>query len=138
MKSIFSVAPIWQHKAMGIVRIILGLLILYHGQELFHAEIMNEYFSWEIFSSPVGKVMVYIGKIFELIAGISLTFGVLTRVGAMLIIGNLTFITFFVGSGRFWYEDQHPFLFVLLGIIYFFNGPGAWSLDNLIFPKKNG
>jgi putative oxidoreductase len=36
-----------------------------------------------------------------------------------------------VGHGRFWYEDQHPFLFALFGVLFFFTGPGAWSLDAL-------
>ncbi|MDZ7650561.1 MAG: DoxX family protein [Cytophagales bacterium] len=62
-------------------------------------------------------------------AGLLLTAGVFTRIGALFLIGTLGYITFFVGQGNFWYEDQHPFMFVLLGVIYLFYGPGAWSVD---------
>jgi len=50
----------------------------------------------------------------------------------------MLFIVFFVGYGKFWYEDQHPFLFVLLALIFFFTGPGRWNLDQLIFGRNNG
>ncbi|WP_373549454.1 hypothetical protein [Haliscomenobacter sp.] len=69
-------------------------------------------------------------------AGILLTLGLLTRVGALICIGTLAYITFFVGHGKFWYEDQHPFMFVLFGVLFFFMGPGKWSLDALLFPNK--
>jgi putative oxidoreductase len=55
--------------------------------------------------------------------------GWFTRIGAVLIIATLSYVTFFVGHGRFWYEDQHPFMFVLFGVLFFFTGPGSWSVD---------
>lgn len=115
----------------------MGALIIYHGQEIFHPEIMNGYLEWDTFKIPFGKVLVYAGKSCELLAGLSIFFGLCTRIGALLTIGTLSFITFFVGHGKFWYEDQHPFLFVLLGLVFFFNGPGAWSVDGLIFKGEN-
>ncbi len=80
--------------------------------------------------------MVYVGKSSELIAGVSLLFGLFTRLGSLLTIGTLSYITFFVGNGKFWYEDQHPFMFVLFGLLFLFTGPGAWSIDALIFKKR--
>jgi putative oxidoreductase len=47
----------------------------------------------------------------------------------------MLYITFFVGNGVFWYGDQHPFMFVLLGIIYLFNGGGVFSIENLLTKK---
>jgi putative oxidoreductase len=64
-----------------------------------------------------------------------LFFGFLTRAGALIAMGTLSYVTFFVGHGRFWYEDQHPFMFVLFGLMFIFTGPGAWSVDALIFKK---
>ena len=81
--------------------------------------------------------MVYLGKSSELIAGIFLTLGLLTRVGAIILLGTMLYITFFVGQGRFWYQDQHPFMFVLFAVLFFFTGPGAWSLDAVLFKKEN-
>ena len=129
MKKLFSSAPIFQHQALAIIRIIFGLLMVYHGIEIFQPEIMNSYLEWDRFKVPNGKFLVYAGKTSEFIAGISVCLGLFTRLGSLLAIGTLSYITFFVGQGRFWYEDQHPFMFVLLGALYFFIGPGIWSVD---------
>lgn len=126
----------WQMRGMAIIRMVTGLLLIYHGKEIFDATIMHGYLGWDIFKSSTGKVLVYIGKTAELVSGISLLLGLFTRAGALLCAGTLGYITFFVGHGRFWYEDQHPFLFVLLGLIFFFYGAGTWSLDILFSNQK--
>jgi putative oxidoreductase len=133
MRKIFSFGPIQQPQALAIIRIIFGALMIYHGKEIFQPDLMKTYAEWDMFKGPNGLLKVYIGKTSEFVAGLSLLFGLFTRLGALLTAGTFVFITFFVGNGRFWYEDQHPFMFGLLGAIYFFNGPGAWSLDALIF-----
>ncbi|MBP9927475.1 MAG: DoxX family protein [Cyclobacteriaceae bacterium] len=135
MKKFFDPTPILPDKILGAIRILLGLLTVYHGLEVFQAELMNEYASWTPFQGSYGNLMVYMGKSTELLAGLLLTAGAFTRIGALLLIGALSYITFFVGQGRFWYEDQHPFMFVLLGVIYLFYGPGAWSVDGWLAKK---
>ncbi len=136
MNNFFSTSPIWQKKGIALVRIIIGALLIYHGQEVFNTELMNGYLTWDNFKGSTGKLMVYAGKSSELVAGISLFLGLFTRLGALLLMGTLSYITFFVGHGKFWYEDQHPFMFVLFGLLFNFTGPGAWSLDELIFKRK--
>ncbi|MBD2702376.1 DoxX family protein [Spirosoma sp. BT702] len=133
---IFSTEGIFREGGLMLTRVIVGLLLTYHGWEVFDPVQMNQYAAWDTFkesSSP--SFMVYLGKGSELVAGILLTLGLLTRVAALLTIGTLLYITFFVGHGKFWYEDQHPFLFVLLAMVFFFTGPGRWSLDALL--EKN-
>ncbi len=120
---------------IGLLRIVIGLLMVYHGQEVFQPVLMQEYTKWETFQGATGVYLVYAGKVSELVAGILLTLGLLTRVGALLLIGTLAYISFFVGNGRVWYEDQHPFLFVLFGVLFLFYGPGSWSLDAKLFRK---
>jgi putative oxidoreductase len=136
MKKLFDPTPIQPDKILGAIRIVLGLLTVYHGLEVFQSELIYEYASWAPFQGSYGKLMVYVGKSSELLAGLLLTAGAFTRVGALFLIGALGYITFFVGQGHFWYEDQHPFMFVLLGVIYLFYGPGAWSVDRGL-AKKN-
>ncbi|HEX7015423.1 MAG TPA: DoxX family protein [Cyclobacteriaceae bacterium] len=126
------------NEAIGLVRIIFGLLLVYHGHEVFRPEIMNSYLDWDLFKTPSGKVLVYAGKASELIAGILLTLGLFTRVGSLLTIGTFCFITFVVGNGRFWYEDQHPFMFALFGLLFLMTGPGAWSFDRILFRTASG
>jgi putative oxidoreductase len=136
MAQFFSPSPIFLNNGIGIIRIVLGLLLVYHGIEIFAPETMNNYLQWDMFKGPYGKVMVYAGKTTEFITGILLCLGLLTRVCALVLVGNFSYITFFVGQGRFWYEDQHPFMFALFGILFFFTGPGAWSMDRILFNKK--
>lgn len=136
MKALLSPDPRLLKEALATVRIIIGLLLVYHGQEVFDAELMQTYMTWDTFKGNSAAFMVYAGKSSEFIAGVLLTLGLFTRVGALLGAGTLAYVTFFVGHGRFWYEDQHPFMFVLFGLLYFFTGPGTWSLDGYVFKKK--
>ena len=133
MKRFFSPVPVQLDRIIGVIRIVLGGLLIFHGIEVFNPGIMNGYLQWEMFKNSSAKFLVYSGKSSELVAGILFFFGLLTRLGALMIIGTFSYITFFVGDGRFWYEEQHPFMFLLFGVFYLFTGPGAWSVDRTIF-----
>lgn len=141
MFSFFSSAtpfsPSVTQAGIGSIRIITGLLLIYHGLEIFDKTLMDEYAQWETFQGPVASLLVYAGKGAELLAGLLFLLGLLTRLAAILAIGTFLYITFFVGGGRFWYQDQHPFLFVLLAALFFFAGPGSWNLDRLTTSRKH-
>jgi len=108
--------------------------MIYHGTEVFEADKIKEYAGWEpIKSFPAPMALAYLGKLSELIGGILLLLGLYTRLGTLIIMGTMLFIAFVIGHGKIWYEDQYPFLFGLLALVIFFNGPGAWSLDQKIF-----
>jgi putative oxidoreductase len=97
---------------------------------------MNEYFKWELFKdSGPAKIFVYGGKVSELVSGILLLLGLFTRIACGMVICTLAYIAFFVGHGKIWYDDQYPFLFVMIGFIFIFTGPGSFSLDSVIFKK---
>jgi hypothetical protein len=49
-----------------------------------------------------------------------LTLGLFTRLAALVLIGTMLFIILFIGQGRIWFEEQHPFLFLLLGLVFYF------------------
>lgn len=137
MKKLLSPSPLWQDSGLAFIRIIVGAFMIFHGWEVFDAEKMKVYLTWESFkgfSSP--SFMVYMGKIAELIAGILMTIGLFTRPAALVLIFTMLYISFLVGHGKVWYEDQHPFLFVLLGLVFFFTGPGKLSVDQLLFRNK--
>ncbi len=130
--------PLWQDAGLALVRVVTGFFMIYHGWEVFDKEIMKTYLGWDSFkgfSSPA--FMVYMGKTSELIAGLFLLPGLFTRLASLLMIGTMSYVTLFVGHGKIWYEDQHPFMFVLLGLVFFFVGGGRYSIDYLIFKNKN-
>jgi uncharacterized membrane protein YphA (DoxX/SURF4 family) len=137
MNKLFSSSPLWQTGGLTLIRMIVGLFMIYHGWEIFSAVKMNEYLEWDIFKqSSSGKVLVYMGKGAELAGGLFLFVGLLTRIAAIILIATMLYISFFIGHGKIWYDDQHPFLFVLLGLVFFFTGGGRWSVDGLLFKNK--
>jgi len=135
MNKIASPLPYWQAGIFA-VRLIVGFFMIYHGWEIFSTEKMNPYLEWDVFKTPSGKAMVYAGKGAELVGGVLLFLGLFTRIACVILIGTMAYIAFFVSRGRIWYEDQHPFLFVLLGLVFIFTGPTKYSLDYVLFRKK--
>jgi putative oxidoreductase len=135
MNRFLSSQPLVQDFGLGLVRIFIGAFLIYHGREVFDTVAMNKYLEWDIFKNSSRKTMVYAGKASEFISGILLVLGLFTRIAALLVIGTLSYISFFLGNGEIWMDAQHPFLFVLFGVVFLFVGGGKLSLDNLIFKK---
>jgi len=135
--ALFSPAPLWQNNGLALLRIIIGLLMAYHGLEIFDREKMLPYLEWDVVKSlPAPETMVYLGKSLELITGICFVFGLFTRIAALFMAIDMLFICFKIGGGKFYYEDQHPFLFAMIALVFFFTGPVKWSLDKIWFGKR--
>src|ERR1700730_9567507 len=133
----FSAQGLWQNTGLGLIRILVGAFMVYHGSEVFDQDKMNGYEKWLTdlhFPSPA--LMAYLGKGSEFVGGIFLTLGLFTRLAIIPLIITMAVICFGMGHGKIFMDDQHPFLFILLFLVFFFCGPGSWSLDKLIF-KKN-
>jgi putative oxidoreductase len=137
MNKFFSASPLWQTAGITLVRVTLGIFLIYHGWEIFNKVKMDEYSTWDSFKkSSSGTLLVYAGKAAELIAGILFVLGLFTRIACLLTIGALGYIAFILGNGIIWNNDQHPFLFVLLALLFFFTGPGSLSIDAKLFKEK--
>ena len=136
LTKILTSDPVSPQKGLAVIRIITGLLMAYHGLEVFNPQLMEGYATWDVFKNlPSPTVMVYVGKGLELVTGICFCLGIFMRVAALFMMTDMLFICFFVGKGRFYYEDQHPFLFALIALLFFFTGPGSWSLQSLLSRK---
>lgn len=138
MNKFFSPAPVSQNYGIAIVRIITGILLVWHGLETFDAEKMKMYTGWFVdrhYSNPAA--WAYAGKIAELLAGIGFTLGLFTRLASVAAISAFTGIIFLLGDkGKIFEGDQHPFLFILLAIVFFVTGSGVLSLDGMFFKKS--
>ena len=121
MSQFFSTQKtIWLEPGWALVRILTGLLMTYHGWELFDAAKMNEYAGWlTYFSASTATALVYIGKAAELVSGILLTVGLFTRLAVWPMIATMLFIAFIIGNGKIWYGDQHPFFICINRIAVF-------------------
>ena len=138
MNKFFSSLPVAQNYGIAIVRIITGILLVYHGWELFNAEKMEMYTGWFVerkYSNPAA--WAYAGKIAEFLAGLGFVLGLFTRLASLAAIAAFAGIIFLLGDkGKIFQGDQHPFLFILLAFTFMFTGPGAIAADNLIFKKR--
>ncbi len=86
---------------------------------------------------PMPHFNAAVAPIVEIVAGLLILGGALTRVGAALAIGTMAMALFvhmkFVPTDAFSWEDEPPIVLpivVLLSAVYlFWRGGGAWSLD---------
>jgi putative oxidoreductase len=129
-RRLFTHEPISPETGISLIRILSGLLMTYHGTEIFHAEDMarNTQFLADT-HFPMPQLLAWLGKGSEFIGGILLVLGLFTRLAIIPIVATMLVITFFLGQGKFWMDDQHPFLFAVLLTLLFFTGPGSFSLD---------
>lgn len=116
-----------------VLRLFIGGFLIYHGIEVFDDEKMKGYAEWipRMATFPSSSV-AYAGKVAELLAGLCITAGLVTRVASVLVILVFLLITFNVGQGRIYMEEQHPFMFVLFGFLFLMEGAGRWSIDYFI------
>jgi putative oxidoreductase len=134
MKQFFSPSPLWQSYGIFLIRVVIGVFLIIHGREVFDNSKMQEYVAWDNFKTSA--FLPYLGKGAEFVAGILLILGLFTRLAALIIICTFVYITFMIGNGKFWMDDQHPFLFAIIGLMFFFTGPGALSVDAYLFRQK--
>lgn len=121
---------------LAIIRIVVGLLIAEAGSMVFNPEHNKGNIAWLTdIHFPLAYIMAYIGKWSELIGGIFLALGFLTRISCVPLIIAMGVITFVMGNGQVFGNEQHPFLFLLLFVVFLILGGGKWSLDNLLFKK---
>lgn len=138
LKQFFSYEPLWPQTGLTLIRLLVGGFMFYHGLDVFDKQIMADNAKWlSDLKFPMPELMVYLGKGSELIGGLFFMLGLFTRLALLPVVATMLMITFVMGHGKFWMDDQHPFLFVLLFLVTFFTGPGKWSLDYYLFGRKS-
>ena len=118
----------YQPQALGMLRIVSGLLFLEHGTQ-------------KLLSFPPGQAAGaafsgtlpgYAGYI-EFTAGILITIGLLTRPAAFLASGTMAVAYFMAhASNDFWPVNNMgdaAILYCFVFLFLVFAGPGAWSVD---------
>ncbi len=137
MRKFFSSEPLWLDTGLLVIRLITGALMIYHGWEVFDAEKMNGYSKWMTdLRFPATALMAYLGKGSELAGGILLLIGWLTRPAAILLAITMLSVAFGMGHGKIFTDDQHPFLFVVLSLVFVYTGAGKYSVDHYLYRNK--
>ena len=116
----------WQPQLLAILRIVAGLLFLEHG--------LSKYFAFPV-PFPVHPLppMLMVAGAIEIVAGILIAIGLLTRIAAFIASGEMAF-AYFIGHfpKSFWplaNMGEGAILFSFIFLYIAAAGPGVWSLD---------
>ena len=135
-QQLISSLGLW-HTGILLVRVMTGLIILHYGLELFNPDKMTGYQQWLTdIHFPVPFLMAWLGKATELAGGGLLMIGLFTRFVSIPLIITMGVVTFIMGKGNIFADEQLPFLLLLLCFVFLSTGAGIWSLDYLFFHKK--
>ena len=120
-----------------LVRVTLGVLLIFHGWQLFENQDMRGLRDLMFdMSIPFPQAMAYTEKVIELGGGLFLILGLFTRFITAVLFFAFMFIAFFVREGRIFTVDQHPFLMSLFAMMFFFTGAGRLSADYILFVNR--
>jgi len=121
----------WAPHALGMLRIVAGLLFVMHGVEKFWG-VGGGRVDRDVFGSIRG-----LAGLLETIGGPLITVGLFTRAAAFILSGEMAVAYFRSWAPRgFWPSFQEPgmeasILFCFLFLLLWAAGPGKWSLDAL-------
>jgi putative oxidoreductase len=124
----------WSPKALALLRIVAGLLLLEHG--------LQKFFGFPIpfpLPGPLPPLLMAAGVI-ELLAGTLITFGLFTRIAAFIASGEMAVAYWMQHFPQgFWpvaNKGEAAILFCFVFLYLVFAGPGAWSLDSMIGRRR--
>jgi putative oxidoreductase len=116
----------WAPRVLSIVRIMSGLLLLAHGTTKFL------YFPATDMHPPLASLPGIAGVI-ELVCGVLITLGLLTRPAAFLASGMTAFAYFIAHFPSSFFPVANggdaAVLYCFIFLYIFFAGPGPWSVD---------
>ena len=116
-------------QALGVLRIVTGLLFLEHGTQKFLSFPLGEAAgSGLAFANPGA----YAGVV-ELIAGALITIGLFTRPAAFIASGTMAVAYWMAHAPQNFFPVNNmgdaAILFCFIFLYFVFAGPGAWSID---------
>lgn len=117
----------WQPQILALLRIVAGLLFLEHG--------LSKFFGFPV-PFPVHPLppMLMVAGALELVAGLLITIGLLTRIAAFIASGEMA-CAYFIGHfpKGFWpvaNMGENAILFCFVFLFLAAAGAGAWSIDS--------
>jgi putative oxidoreductase len=121
----------WAPRMLSILRIMTGLLFLEHGT----AKLL----AFPASNPPMGALLVPQGVI-ELVGGILIVIGLLTRPVAFILAGNMAVAYFMAHAPKALYPmlngGDAAVLYCFIFLFLFFAGGGPWSVDEMRHRKS--
>ena len=126
------------HTSLGILllRLVFGGLFIYIGYG--KIEHYDQYLPMFKDYTGLGIKMSYNLVIFaEFFCGILVTIGLLTRLAVIPIMITMIVVVFIALKDQGFIEKQLPFLYLILSLVIFILGSGKFSVDALLFRRRN-
>jgi putative oxidoreductase len=117
----------WAGEALSLLRIVASLLFLLHGS--------SKLFGFPPFPMdlPQPGTLLWIGAIMELVGGLFLLFGLLSRPVAFLLSGEMAVAYWMFHAPQSTFpsvnQGEPAILFCFVFLLVAAAGPGPWSLD---------
>jgi putative oxidoreductase len=125
----------WSPRLLSVLRIMTGLLILEYGT----AKILS-FPEWEYAKGLPVLSLVGIAGLIELIAGTLVTVGLLTRLAAFILSGEMAFAYFIQHAPNSFFpmlnEGVAAVLFCFVFLYLAAAGGGPWGLDAALWEKR--
>ena len=82
-------APGLWHDGIAIVRIVVGVMLIFHGWQIFEEQDMQGFADLFVgMSMPYPDAIPYVGKVIEILGGLLLLLGLFTRLATALSVRN--------------------------------------------------
>jgi putative oxidoreductase len=134
-----TVFPIGVDTALLLLRLVVGIAFMYHG----YGKIQHP-MTWMGPQSTYPGIFQALSAISEFVGGAALALGFLTRIAAFGMVCNMAVAVhlhmvklgdpFVNATGGSSYELA--LVYLVIGVLFLFAGPGRYSLDQLIFWRK--
>lgn len=119
----------WTHRFLGVMRIVVGLVILQYG--------LAKIFGWPhgtTFDKLQAFELTWFAGLIELVGGTLLTLGLFARWGAFVMSGEMAVAYFIRNAPRNFFPiingGGFAIMLCFLFFYFFLAGPGAYSIDN--------
>jgi putative oxidoreductase len=124
----------WSPQALAALRIMSALLFIEHGTQKFFTFPPSEYFP----EPPALLSLMGVAGILELVGGLLILIGLLTRPVAFVLCGFMAAAYFMGHAPQGFFPANNmgdaAILFCFIFLYLFFAGPGAWSADAMRRP----
>lgn len=125
----------WAPRMLSVLRIMTGFLFLWHGSQKLFAFPPSQGGG----GNPTGLVLV--AGILEFFGGLLIALGLFTRWTAFILSGLMAVAYWMVhGTNAFLpiiNKGELAVLYCFVFLYFFFAGGGSWSLDNLLFGRRD-
>ncbi len=125
-------------KGVGVLRIIMGLIIMMSGWMKFLVPTLREAWSGQLLQAnlPLYEVNFWVIPVVEIVVGLLLMVGFFSRLGALVVLGMMVvavYVHLVVDDPSLFPLQPHqpiiPLTLIAIGAYVLWRGGGAWSRD---------